>query len=83
MRIEYDQGSDLLYVVGIEIMNASRKVDLAQIQPVNFEIVGVGEALIPRGRHVPSMEKHFPRRRCRLSWSWSRRFLKYMCCTAY
>ncbi|HTO22134.1 MAG TPA: DUF2283 domain-containing protein [Spirochaetia bacterium] len=27
-------------IIGIEIMNASRKVDLAQIQPVNFEIVG-------------------------------------------
>jgi uncharacterized protein YuzE len=27
-------------IVGIEIMNASRKVDLAQLQPVNFEIVG-------------------------------------------
>jgi uncharacterized protein YuzE len=68
MRIEYDQGSDLLYVrfdsrlqpvtnkrvsedivldvgkgekiIGIEIMNASRRVDLRQIQPVNFEIVG-------------------------------------------
>ena len=27
-------------IVGIEIMNASKKVDLAQLQPVNFEIVG-------------------------------------------
>ena len=27
-------------IVGIEIMNASEKVDLAQLQPVNFEIVG-------------------------------------------
>ena len=27
-------------IIGIEIMNASRKVDLAQLQPVNFEIVG-------------------------------------------
>jgi len=27
-------------IVGIEIMNASKNVDLAQIQPVNFEIVG-------------------------------------------
>ena len=27
-------------IVGIEIMNASKKVDLAQLQPVNFEIIG-------------------------------------------
>jgi len=27
-------------IVGIEIMNASKKVDLAQRQPVNFEIAG-------------------------------------------
>ena len=27
-------------IVGIEIMNASKKVDLAHLQPVNFEIVG-------------------------------------------
>ena len=27
-------------IVGIEIMNASKKVDLTQLQPVNFEIVG-------------------------------------------
>ncbi len=68
MRIEYDRGSDLLYVrfdsrlqpvtntrvsedmvldvgkgekiIGIEIMHASRRVDLRQIQPVSFEIIG-------------------------------------------
>ena len=40
VEVRYVQEGDALRSSGIEIMNASRKVDLTQIQPVNFEIVG-------------------------------------------